>query len=213
MYVPLVVVYTVWVCVPPSLSFGRGRTSGCGGSRLPLRCHRQRDISRRCRNQQRGGQSGRLPSECSETTPAWICRYNPGQATIHPYACPRFIPTFSVRSPSGGSSPVELVLSRGVCPYISPVCAYLPFSSPSTFWKNVPLHHLSPFSPALALPSHLSLSTTDTPSRPTQPTRPSLSYFLRSRQVFVYCPPRRVSFYPSHPNDRASFNVHRLDPR
>jgi len=91
MYVPSVVVSTVCVCVYPRLFLSPGRkvAPGCGWSRLPLRCHRQRDISRRCRNQQRGGQSGRLTSECSETTPTWICRYNPGQATAHPYACSR----------------------------------------------------------------------------------------------------------------------------
>ena len=76
------------VCVPLSLSWA-GRASDCGKSRSPLRCHSQRDTPRRCRNQQRGGQSGRLPSECPETTPAWIRRYNPGQVTAHPYACPR----------------------------------------------------------------------------------------------------------------------------
>ena len=111
-------IYFVRVCVLVSFR-GRGGASDCGKSRLPLRCHRQRDIPRRCRNQQRGGQNGHLPSECPETTLAWIRRYDPGQATAHPYACPRPIPTFSVRSPSGGSSPVELVLSREVCPYIS----------------------------------------------------------------------------------------------
>jgi len=81
------------VCVRIPVAFlargGKCGTPGCSWSRLPLRCHRQRDISRRCRNQQRGGQSGRLTSECSETTPTWICRYNPGQATAHPYACSR----------------------------------------------------------------------------------------------------------------------------
>ena len=147
--------------VPFSWDLGRG-SSRCGESRFPLRCHSKRDISCRCRNQQRGGQCGRLTSECSETTPTWIRRYNPGQAHSTPESAPASIPTPSVRSPSGGSSPVDLVLSRRTSVHISPsstpACAYLPFSSTLTLEKNAPLPSLCPFSPVHALPSHLSLS-------------------------------------------------------
>lgn len=81
----------VSVCMPLG-SFSwvlGGESSRCGESRCALLCHKKRDISRRCRNQQRGGQSGRLTSECSETTPTWIRRYNPGQALVNPSVCSR----------------------------------------------------------------------------------------------------------------------------
>lgn len=43
----------------------------------------------------------------------------PARSQPTPTPVPAPIPTRSVRSPSGGSSPVGLVLSREVCPYIS----------------------------------------------------------------------------------------------
>lgn len=144
----------------------------------------------------------------ADTTPARL------QPTPEP--APTLIPTLSVRSPSGGSSPVDLVLSRELLsiylPPSPPVCAYLPFSSSFICHKNVPLPSLSPFSLFLALPSHLFLSATDTPSRPTQLTRASLHYFLRSRQATVYCPPRRVPFNSLRSNDCPYFFGHHVDP-
>ena len=144
---------SVWVCVtftPRRLFPGRrGEDSGCGVSRLPLPCHKQRDISRRCRNQQRGGQSGRLPPECSETTPAWIFRYNPGQASANPRACPPTHPD-SLRPVA-----VRWVIASRPGPQPRSLSIYLPPLLPpvrispspllSSSQKNAPLPHLSPF--------------------------------------------------------------------
>jgi hypothetical protein len=112
----LVAVYTECVCLyTPRLFFPR-----LGEGAVPLRESRLRyrvtdNVTSPvvARNQQRGGQSGRLPPECSETTPAWICRYDPGQAPANPQVCPRPHPD-SLRpvAVSGAPSPVDLVLSR-----------------------------------------------------------------------------------------------------
>ena len=116
--------YIMYVSIcTPVVSFSwllSAESSRCGESRHALLCHKQRDISRRCRNQQRGGQSGRLTSECPETTPTWICRYNPGQAPVNSSACSRPHPD-SLRPVA-----VRWVIASGpgpqpknFCPYIS----------------------------------------------------------------------------------------------
>jgi hypothetical protein len=77
----------------------------------------------------------------------------PRSGLCQPLRLPPFIPTPSVRSPSGGSSPVDLVLSREVCPYISLlssrryVSPLLPFFHLLKNKKNAPLPSLCPFSP------------------------------------------------------------------
>lgn len=144
----------VSICMP-LVSFSWvlwGESSRWGESRFALLCHRKRDISRRCRNQQRGGQSGRLTSECSETTPTWIRRYNPGQASSQHLS---LLPPSSRLAPSG-RRPVGhrqyLALSRRTSVHISPssppVCAYLPFSSTFNQEKMLPSPLLPPFLPS-----------------------------------------------------------------
>ena len=162
------------------MGFGEG-PSRCGGSRCALLCHRKRDISRRCRNQQRGGQSGRLTSECSETTPTWICRYNTGHAPVNPSVCSRPHPD-SLRPVA-----VRWVIAsrpgpqpKNFCPYISLLPSRL-YVSPLLFdfhlRKNAPLPSLSPFSSVLALSSHLFfLRQTRFRVRPSPHERPSVAF-------------------------------------
>ena len=156
----------------------RALPAGCGESRQPLQCHRQRDISRRCRNQQRGGQSGRLTSECSETTTAWICRYYPGRSSHIPCACSPIHPDplrpVAVRwvFPSRLVSPQPRT-SVLISPPPLPSVRISPSPSLSSSKKKCSPSATFPFSPLLALPSHRFLSPTGTPSRPVYLARAS----------------------------------------
>jgi hypothetical protein len=207
----------VCMCAPRHFP-GREGASGCGGSRLALRCHSQRDISRRRRNQQRGGQSGRLDVYPRSVRKRRLLGF--ADTTRPGLSPPPRLPLPPSRLAPSGRRPVAIASKPG--PQPRSLSIYLPPFRPSVRISPSPLlpsspkmlpSALFPFSPVLTLPSHLFLSATDTPSRPTQPPRASLSSFLRSRQVFVCCPARRVSSNPSRPYDRACFVAHHVDPR
>jgi len=82
-----------------------------------------------------------------------------------PTPAPALIPTRSVRSPSGGSSPVDLVLSREVCPYISLLSSRLCVSP--LLLSFHPLRKCSPLSsfPFFSLPSSRSPLTSFSPQQ------------------------------------------------
>lgn len=101
----------------------------------------------------------------------------PAKPQPTPTPAPAPIPTPSVRSPSGGSSPVDLVPSREVCAYIPLLCAYLPFSSPFIPSKNAPLP-IFPF----FLPSSRSPLTSFFPRQ----TRPRVQHNRHERPSITF---------------------------
>jgi hypothetical protein len=107
-----------------------------------------------------------------------------------PDTAPALIPTRSVRSPSGGSSPVDLVLSREL------LSIHLPLH-PSRLCVSslLPNFHLTKNAFPLSLStflsrphaSHSPLSLCNRHAFASNPTDPSvLNYPLRSRQVALY---------------------------
>ena len=114
--------------------------SGCGGSRLPLPCHRERDISRRCRNQQRGvDRADVYPRSVRKRRLLGFADTTP----VRPQPSLRLPPLPSRLPPSGRRpvghpqwtwSPAEK--SVRISPSSPPACAYLP-SSPSFIFSKI----------------------------------------------------------------------------